>query len=61
MPDQLAGAGFTIGANPAATLGKLVLRDVLMELIQYAHAMASLGAEPALLVPGWLMKYYILD
>jgi polyhydroxyalkanoate synthase subunit PhaC len=52
---------FRVGETVAVTPGKIVHRTPLAEIIQYAAATDRVRPEPIVIVPAWIMKYYILD
>ena len=52
---------FQVGRDLAATPGQVVLRNEMLELLQYAPTTDQVRAMPVVLVAPWINKYYIMD
>ena len=52
---------FILGRDMAATPGKVIYRNDLMELIQYAPSTETVYKRPLLICPPWINKFYVLD
>ena len=52
---------FELGGNIATTPGKVVYRNHMHELVQYAPSTETVFEKPMIIFPPWINKFYVLD
>jgi len=60
-PSQVDRSSFHLGDNMAATPGRVVFRNDLIEVLQYEAQTAEVHQIPMLFCPPWINKFYIMD
>lgn len=61
IPAMVDRSAFTVGTDLAATPGAVVLRTPVFELLRYTPTTETVRAEPLLIVPPTINKFYALD
>ncbi len=61
LPRQVDLGAFELGRDLAATPGRVVFRNDLIELLAYEPTTTEVFAQPVLCSPSWINKYYMLD
>ena len=61
MPSQVDAAPFKVGENVATTLGQVVHRDEMFELLQFAPTTPQVHKRPLVMSPPQVNKYYAVD
>ena len=60
-PRMTDANAFEVGVNIAATAGKVVFQNALMQLIHYTPVTDQVYRRPLLVVPPWINKFYVMD
>jgi polyhydroxyalkanoate synthase len=60
-PSQVDRSAFEVGRTLAATPGRVVFRNDLIELLMYEPRTETVYAQPVLYSPPWVNKYYVMD
>jgi polyhydroxyalkanoate synthase len=61
VPRQVDTKPFELGSNIAATPGRVVFRNELIELLAFEPQTPQVHAIPLLCSPPWINKYYVMD
>ena len=61
MPSQVDKSKFSVGENLATTPGVVVMRNEVLELIQYMPQTETVASIPVMIVPPQINKFYVFD
>jgi polyhydroxyalkanoate synthase len=61
LPAQVDTGAFEVGKTLAATPGRIVFRNDLIELLAYEPRTETVFEQPLLYSPPWVNKYYVMD